>query len=197
MLAHSSSLTFKACRVSKNKTVGLWVLLEWDELLSGSALLRDTELRELELNSAITHGYCSTAHSTFVKCSMYAGWCSVFMHYARLSSYACGYQLYSINYIAGIMYSSDSRCFWWRGWFNFSDFHFRLSSSSSLIIGLAPWAFTMALLTSEVLIKCIFKILPSAQFDIKVLVTGSYDDHTQCMCPSACTVDLHRMLYIS
>jgi len=49
------------------------VLLEWDESLSGSALLRDTELRELELDSAIAHGYWSTSHSTSVKCSMYAG----------------------------------------------------------------------------------------------------------------------------
>ena len=30
------------------------MLLVWDELLSGSTLLRDTELRELELDSAIT-----------------------------------------------------------------------------------------------------------------------------------------------
>ena len=32
-----SSLTFGARGVSKNKTIGLGVLLEWDESLSGSA----------------------------------------------------------------------------------------------------------------------------------------------------------------
>ena len=57
------------------------MLLEWDELLSGSALLRDTELRELELDSAITRGYCSTAHSTSVKflciCSLWSAFCAL------------------------------------------------------------------------------------------------------------------------
>ena len=71
-------LTFGAHRISKNVMIGLWAPLEWGESLSGSALLRDTEHRELELDSAITCGYCSTAHSTCVKCSEYAVLCSVF-----------------------------------------------------------------------------------------------------------------------
>ena len=64
------------------------MLLEWDELLSGSALLRDTELRELELDSAITRGYCSTAHSTSVKYAVYG---LLFVHYAQLCSYVRRY----------------------------------------------------------------------------------------------------------
>jgi len=62
------------------------VLLESDELQLGSALLRDTELELDSADSAITCSYCSTAHSTSVKCSAYAVYASFFffMHYALM-----------------------------------------------------------------------------------------------------------------
>ena len=101
-----SSLTFGARWVAQSETVGLWVLLELDESLSCSALLRDTELRELELDSAITQGCCSTAHSTSIKCSAYAVLCSIFYALCSIMLLCSRVLIFYARYYAGIMYAS-------------------------------------------------------------------------------------------